>query len=86
MANDMEMPDHWYHDETSMFVDMLGGDPHLVGDDSLQLLFHEALFDMELDPDTRDNIYNTLVEYMWDEYGIDFDDVFDWEAYREWYG
>jgi hypothetical protein len=82
----IDLPDDWYSAETSMYVDMLGGDPHLVGDDSLQMLFHEALFDMELSPDNRDIIYNELVDYLYTEYGVDFDDVFDWEAYREWYG
>jgi hypothetical protein len=26
---------------------------------------------------------NNFVDFIWDEYGIDWDDIFDWESYRE---
>ncbi len=28
---------------------------------------------------------DSLKEYLWDEYGVDFDDVFDWDDYRSHY-
>ncbi len=32
-----------------------------------------------------DSALAELDRYMWQEYGIDFSDVFDWEDFREWY-
>lgn len=29
--------------------------------------------------------YQDLIDYLWDNYEIDFEDVFDWEDFREWY-
>jgi hypothetical protein len=82
----IEVPDHWYSAETSMYVDLVGGVPQIADDSALQLLFHEALFDMELSPHQREGVLQELERYLWEEYDINFDDVFDWEAYREWYG
>ena len=64
----------------------LGAAPELHDDNIGQMLFHEALFDQDLTPEQRDVVYDAMVEYMMDNYGIDFDDVFDWENFREWYG
>jgi hypothetical protein len=30
--------------------------------------------------------YEDLKDILWDEYGIDFEEIWDWEAFREWYG
>lgn len=45
-----------------------------------QTLFTEAFFDQ------NEQAYQELVDYMWWEYGIDFEEAFDWEDFREWYG
>lgn len=44
-----------------------------------QELFMEAFFN------DNDAAYIDLVEYMHDEYDIDFEDAFDWQDFREWY-
>lgn len=36
--------------------------------------------------DGDDKAYADLVEYIYDVYGLEFEDVFDWEDFREWYG
>lgn len=82
---DYFVPDDWYGAEKDMFDNLVNGDPVLGQDKSLQLLFDVALFDHDIRPGERDMAYDALVEYMWDEYEIDFDDVFDWDDYREWY-
>lgn len=59
-----------------------------------QNLFMEAFFGeggTESDLDNGMHIkdseaYQDLVDYMWDVYGIDFEDAFSWEDFREWYG
>lgn len=50
-----------------------------------QLLFL-SLYDMDLGADLRHNAYEAFIGYMMDEYGMDFENWFDWDAYREWYG
>lgn len=42
-------------------------------------LFEAAFFD------NNDQAYQDLIDYLWDVYGIDFEDVFDWEDFRSWY-
>lgn len=34
---------------------------------------------------TDERIHQDLVEYMSEAYDIDFDDVFEWEDFHEWY-
>ena len=42
-------------------------------------LFQEAFFN------DNASAYRDLVDYLWDEYGIDFEDAFEWADFREWY-
>lgn len=48
-------------------------------DPRAQELFSEAFFHENAEA------YQDLVDYLWDEYGIDFEDAFDWEDFRAWY-
>lgn len=34
----------------------------------------------------RDAFYEYFLDYVQNEYGIDFEEEFDWEAFRDWYG
>lgn len=43
-------------------------------------------FDNAFTREERFAIQESMREYLRDEYGIDFDAVFDWEDYRELYG
>lgn len=59
----------------------------ITDDPVAQALFHEGFYN----PGTHEGvdklaIRDTLADYLRDEYGLDFDDVFDWEAWREMYG
>lgn len=36
--------------------------------------------------DGNDQAYADLVDYIYEVYGLEFEDVFDWEDFREWYG
>lgn len=78
--------DSWDAAETSLFEDMIShGPPEMADDDFLELLYDTALFQTDLNPSDRDAVTDELYNYLWDEYGLDFDEVFDWEGYREWY-
>ena len=82
--DEYELPGHWSEPEMQMYHDAFGEYAAMAEDRTLQLLFDAALFE-EMTPRERDDVYAALQDYLWDEYEIDFDDVFDWEDYREWY-
>jgi hypothetical protein len=52
-----------------------------------EALFHEAYFvrNSSFSAEELGAIRDSLQDYMRDEYGIDFNDVFDWDAWRESY-
>jgi len=70
-----------YFDSTDQqdYADLLFGSEDQV-DHHAQELFMEAYFNED------QNAYLDLVDYMWDEYGIDWEDAFDWQDFRDWYG
>lgn len=53
-------------------------------DDYGQMLYHMVFVDPETS-DVRLSVFDALREWFADEYGADFEAVFDWEAWREWY-
>lgn len=75
----------WSYIEFGMFDQMAAGNMALYNDSFAQNLYDGALFNHDVSSQDRSAIMNALRDYMWDEYGMDFDDVFDWEAYREAY-
>jgi hypothetical protein len=48
-------------------------------------MFYNLMYNDELSSNERMTIYGEFVEYLWEEYGILFEDVWEWEAFREWY-
>lgn len=63
-------------------------DEHIAGwadDDWGQGKLDIALYTENLSSDVQYNAYYDLLDYMWEEYGYDFEEGFDWDAYREWY-
>lgn len=64
---------------TEQVNDLLFGSANQTDEYALQL-FQEAIFDSD------ESSYRQLVDYLWDEYGIDFEDAYSWEDFREWYG
>lgn len=81
----MDTPEFMGARELEIFIGVTDGDPEVFGDETLQLLYHEALFDFDISSNDREVAYNLMVDYLWDTYEIDFDEVMDWESYREWY-
>lgn len=47
--------------------------------------FWDLMYNDELTSDQRLDIYEEFSQYLWDEYGLQFEDVWDWDAFREWY-
>jgi hypothetical protein len=50
-----------------------------------QALYHEGYFNMDITSDERAAIREALDAYMDDVYDVDFDDLFDWVAWRDAY-
>lgn len=83
-----EAPDHWDDSEAEMFQDLVDANPQIADNDTVELYFHTAYFDTDtgLTQAELDVVRDELHDYLYEEYGIEWDDVFDWEAFREWYG
>ncbi len=85
MARRWDLPDDWKRVEKDIYRDLVDSNPDIGNDPRLQRLFDRAMFDMDIDRDERDDAYFKLKMYLWQKYDIDFEDAYDWEAYREWY-
>jgi hypothetical protein len=69
--------------ESWLFQDAFGTDFH---DATAEALYHAAYFERNTwDPEQLSTIRETLNSYMMDEYGVDFEEQFDWDAWREAY-
>lgn len=71
--------------EFRLFDQMAGHDSRMFNDRMVQTLYDAALFEHDISKQDRSAILNSLRDYMADNYGVDFDDVFDWEGFREAY-
>jgi hypothetical protein len=71
------------HTESYLWQDAFG---ETFRDQTAEALFHAAYFDQDYTTDERVQVRRALQEYMAEEYDIDFDEQFDWEAWRESYG
>lgn len=87
-GDDWDAPDHWSAEEADIYREMIDDYPDLLDDPVIETLVHAAYFDMESGFSARelDSIREELSTYLEDNFGLDWDDIFDWEAYREWYG
>lgn len=79
------LPEYWNRWEIETFLELTDGIPAMVENQYLQGLYHDAMWDLEIPIRQRDAAYNELVDFMREEYEIEFADEFDWEEFREWY-
>lgn len=76
----------WRGAEMRLYSDMADQLPAQFGDDRMtQALYDAALFNFDISSGDRAAIMDALRDRMESEYGVDFDDVFDWEGYRSSY-
>lgn len=70
--------------EAALFTDMSLNDMNMYYDEGLRARFHAALYDFDqFAPGQRRVVMEDLRNYMKTYYGVDMDDVFDWESYRD---
>lgn len=73
--------------EDALWLDAFAANADVFYDPTAQALFHEAYFNPGgWESDQLAAIRDNLHDYLQEEYGIDFDEVFDWDAWREAYG
>lgn len=88
----MATSDNWSEDEAEVFDRTLDNvfdeNPtiasQMADDEWLQFLYGEVFWG-DYAGDERQLIYANLVSYVEDEYGYEWEDIFDWEAWREAY-
>lgn len=86
MEDDWLVPDDWDNWKIELFDSAFEHKPAAYDDDYLLSQFDTALFSFDdLDEYERAEALDDLKQYVWDEYGFDFDDFFDWDDYRDWY-
>jgi hypothetical protein len=49
-----------------------------------QAFLYDMLFMGVGDQEAR-GLFDQLAQYIWDEYGINFEEVWDWDDFRAWY-
>ena len=76
----------WSSFEEDAF-ERIGAENALIFDDDLlQQAFDVGYFNMDVDKDYREAAREFVTEWLEVEYGVEFDAVFDWDAWRENYG
>lgn len=80
------LPAAWSRRSKDMFVDTFGGDSPVIRDWAAQELYYRAYFDFTAPTWVKRNARKDLERYMQSTYGVSFNRVFDWEAYKEAYG
>jgi hypothetical protein len=54
-------------------------------DEHMHDLFWDVMYNDELTYEERLAEYEELAAYLYENYGLDFEDLWDWEDFREWY-
>lgn len=76
----------WSSTEERLFEDIGERNEQIFNDELLQQAFDVGWFDMNVSSEYREAAREFVIEWLDSEYGIEFDDVFDWDAWREAYG
>lgn len=80
----------WRPEETRLFDEAVAGVGGATGremsqDAWLGFLHHEAMWDWDIPADQREGVYSAFEDYVRETYGIEWDDYYDWQAFREAY-
>lgn len=72
----------WSTNEFNLFQNIQGLPPAAADDRFLQMMYDVVLFSPGEDYNFRESVRAGLIERMFYDYGVVFEDAFDWEAYR----
>lgn len=77
----------WFNStEGNLWSDLVDDRLTALDDRLAQALYHEAYYDHDILTPDRIGAREALEDFMWSEYGIDFEADFDWDAWREYMG
>lgn len=82
--DDWEPRDDWSSRENNMWADM--ATENFADDPWAQYLYDQSFFTFGETPEETNRFRDAFEQYLDTYYGIDLDEVFDWEAWREAYG
>lgn len=57
----------------------------MPGDSEVHDMFWQLMYNNELSLDERMAVYENLSDYLQDEYDLIFEEIWDWEDFRDWY-
>ena len=83
--DEFEPPDS-IDDQRDFLYELIGFKDDDPQDREVRDLFWDVMYNDELSYGQRLDIYEQLSQYLQEHYGLDFQDVWDWESFREWYG
>jgi hypothetical protein len=84
MAHEWAEGRDWSELEMDLY-ERMAHDTDALDDGMLQSMFDLGYFTPDADHDDIVNARNWVDDYLMDEYGWDFDDYFDWDAWRDAY-
>lgn len=73
-----------YEEQQELLYDVIGFTDASY-DQTAHELFYDAMYNDDLTIDERMQMFEDLQDYLYDEYGLYFADVWDWDDFREWY-
>lgn len=73
-----------YEEQQELLYDIIGFTDASY-DQTAHNLFYDAMYNDDLSYDQRQQMFEDLEDYLYDEYGLYFADVWDWDDFREWY-
>ena len=74
--------EEWSKSEFNLFQNIQGLPPEAANDRFLQMMYDIVLFSPGEDYNFRESVRAGFIERMFYDYGVVFEDSFDWEAYR----
>lgn len=78
----MSTPSDWGMAESRLYDDAAYAVPELYDDRMAQALYDTALFNWDISPSDRHAVMTAFKDHIRDQYGVEWDSVFDWEGYR----
>jgi hypothetical protein len=83
--DEYEPPDEFLRDEQQEQLFELVGFFDDTLDQHAHDLFWAVMYNDELTVWEREDLRFQLADHLWEEYGLDFEYLWDWEDFREWY-
>lgn len=75
------LPEDWSAFQKNLYGDAFGD--VFYSDRTAEVLYNEAFFNFDAREGEITALREALEQYMMSEYGVDFNEVFDWDAWRE---